>query len=98
MRYLFILLIAWTISNDAWAEVTSEPCDDAIASEDDVYLNEGPETVTSRPPGCTAPRLSRASARVAFLTRSNSRAGRGLDHDIYFEPRPLLYLIMTLRR
>jgi hypothetical protein len=97
-NHLFILLVVWAFANDAWAAITVEPTDDAVASEDNVYL-----LVSSRPGKAGHPafaeRLDSAiSVGLSLPTQSLPLSRPAPHRDSCRYRRLLVYLLMSLRR
>jgi hypothetical protein len=94
INHLLALLVVWAFANDAWAAITPEPSDDAVAAEDNVFLsasdNAGDTAIAdqgSPPPAVTA--APSRPARPPFPSRPVPvRPGNCL----------LVYLLLTLRR
>jgi hypothetical protein len=94
IHHLLALLVVWAFANDAWAAITPEPSDDAVAAEDNVFLsvseNAGGTALADQgSPPPAVPAETSQPARPAFPSRPVPvRPGNCL----------LVYLLMTLRR
>jgi hypothetical protein len=94
IHHLLALLVVWAFANDAWAAITPEPSDDAVAAEDNVFLSasesaSGIALADHGSPSLAVTAEPSQPARPAFPSRSVPvRPGNCL----------LVYLLMTLRR
>jgi hypothetical protein len=99
VHHLLILLVCWAFTNDAWASATPEPSDDALAAEDNQYLHVNPDV---RPAGRSVkawpPADAEPHARPALLLEMGLRHCPGPALGDSPGVRPLIYLLMTLRR
>jgi hypothetical protein len=99
VHHLLLFLVVWAFANDAWAAATPEPCDDVLAAEDNLYLCVNAD---GRPAGRfvkTWP-LPDADehAHPALWYQTGLRLCPGPAPSDYPGVRPLIYLLMTLRR
>jgi hypothetical protein len=97
-HHLLALLVVWAFANDAWAAITADASDVAVASADNVFLSASPgDRVAAR--GDKAPSLpGAATAGPVLPARPASRTGQALNRDPHPVSPPLFYLLMTLRR
>jgi hypothetical protein len=99
VHQFLLVLVLWAFANDAWAAITPEPSDDVLAAEDNQYLHINPD-LRGGSRAVKAWPVPDAGEHIlpALLPETGSQRCPGLAPGDSPGVRPLIYLLMTLRR
>jgi hypothetical protein len=95
--YLLIFLVFSAFADDAWAAATTDPSDDVLAAQNNLYLRVTPEIRLTGRFTKAWPALE-AELHAGSVLPLETRFCHGLVPGDSVGVRRLIYLLMTLRR